>query len=305
MFKWYQESAVCYVYLSDFDSQGFSGHFTRCRWFTRGWTLQELIAPSHILFYDQDWVCYGFIQPKFSSRYHGKDLLMAVSRRTKIPSRILEKQDSLKHYATALRMSWAARRLTTRAEDMAYCLLGIFEINMPLIYGEGNKAFIRLQEEIIKARNDLTILTWQSAKPREYRGALASSPDDFVNASSIVQHSDYYDNPKFTMTNKGLRFDTTLPLINQRDGPIRALLSLNCHRREDPKALLGISLVSVSSSGSIMFVRDRPQELDTGFEEVPHTKQGTFYIVKHCAIKLSASANSSATFDPWANVSLH
>ena len=81
-------------------------------------------------------------------------------------------------------MSWASRRETTREEDIAYCLFGIFSVNLPLLYGEGPRAFIRLQEEIVKNSTDLTIFAWQEPKPetRGIRGIFARSPSEFAHA---------------------------------------------------------------------------------------------------------------------------
>jgi hypothetical protein len=143
MFKWYQESEVCYAYLSDVHTDSrdylFSGPFwfLKSQWWTRGWTLQELIAPRILKFFvhgSDGWLEIG---TKTS-------LLGLVASRTGIDEGILCGRN-LNECAIATRMSWASDRQTTRIEDMAYCLLGIFNVNMPLLYGEGDKAFIRLQ----------------------------------------------------------------------------------------------------------------------------------------------------------------
>jgi len=136
---------VCYVYLEDLSEaasigQGLAG----CRWITRGWTLQELIAPTIIGFYDKTW------------KYRGSkdDFVDEIFQCTKIPREILLGLGNVQLYSVAERMSWASKRQTTRLEDIAYCLLGIFDVNMPLLYGEGTKALLRLQEEIVKRDND-------------------------------------------------------------------------------------------------------------------------------------------------------
>jgi hypothetical protein len=101
-------------------------------------------------------------------------------------------------------MSWAARRETTRIEDTAYCLLGIFNVNMPLLYGEGRKSFLRLQEEIVKRNNDLTILAWEDSKSGDKmsNGLLADSPAAFINSGRLAPFIDVF--PDFSITNKGL-----------------------------------------------------------------------------------------------------
>jgi len=134
MYQWYKDSAICYVYLADVrDGPNFSFEFKRSRWFTRGWTLQELLAPSKTEFFDCTWSHVG------TKLDHMKE----ISEITDIDLYALAGGD-LGKLSVARRMSWAASRQTTRLEDIAYCLLGIFQINMPLLYGEGVRAFRRL-----------------------------------------------------------------------------------------------------------------------------------------------------------------
>lgn len=151
MFRWYKEAFVCYAYLSDV-SPATTPRLVSSRWFTRGWTLQELIAPARVEFYDQEW---NEIGTKCS-------LVEALSNRTTIPVEILLGKKNPMVCTAAQRMSWSASRTTTRDEDIAYCLLGLFGINMPLLYGEGFKAFHRLQEVIIRTTGDLSLLLWSS-----------------------------------------------------------------------------------------------------------------------------------------------
>lgn len=154
MYQWYRDSVVCFAWLDDLPNEKPDKAMARCRWFTRGWTLQELVAPRRLEFYDAEWVFRG-------TRTAHIDLIF---QRTNIPQRILLGQAHPTNYSLARRMSWAATRETTRIEDTAYCLLGIFDINMPLAYGEGSKAFRRLQEEIVKKNSDLTIFAWRSPR---------------------------------------------------------------------------------------------------------------------------------------------
>ena len=133
MFLWYQKAKICYVYLVDkFENDRLSS----CRWFTRGWTLQELIAPATMSFYDYWWDCIGTKESLISD-------LCLISN---IDENILLHRFPVSSACIAKRLSWAARRKTTRVEDMAYCLLGICNIHMPMLYGEGKAAFRRLQE---------------------------------------------------------------------------------------------------------------------------------------------------------------
>ncbi|KAF4634885.1 hypothetical protein G7Y89_g3214 [Cudoniella acicularis] len=151
MFRWYREAAKCYVYLSDISTHNsdkndlFSGFtwesaFQKSRWFTRGWTLQELIAPVSVEFFSREGKHLG----------DKKSLEQQVHEITRIPISALQ-GSPLSHFSVSERISWAANRETMRKEDKAYSLMGIFDIHMPLIYGEGReKAFIRLRDEIDK-----------------------------------------------------------------------------------------------------------------------------------------------------------
>lgn len=206
MFKWYANSAVCYTYLSDI---ALGEPIEDSLWFTRGWTLQELIAPARMEFFDKHWRRIG-------TRFQLRE---AIQRCTHIVDEILDETPETRNIRTILarnsvarRMSWAAGRATTREEDRAYTLLGIFSVNMPLLYGEGSQAFVRLQEEIAKESNDLSLLAWrrfewpsnslgpQSTKrpglPREPCGILAISPDDFHSSHDVILRRGVKYNPE-------------------------------------------------------------------------------------------------------------
>ncbi|KAI1809600.1 heterokaryon incompatibility protein-domain-containing protein [Poronia punctata] len=154
MFKWYEGAAICYAYLSDIGPSG-QHDWKKSRWFTRGWTLQELIAPFEVIVYDNAWKELG---TKLSL---AKDLHEV----TGIPETVLLNSEARLEVSVAGRMSWARGRKTTRPEDTAYCLLGIFEIVMPLLYGEGIRALRRLHEEIVRVIPDDTVffggLSWE------------------------------------------------------------------------------------------------------------------------------------------------
>jgi hypothetical protein len=179
MYKWYEGSCICYVYLSDVSedskklfchSVGAKSSFDLTRWFKRGWTLQELIAPVVVEFYNVKW---QFIGTKRSLQRH-------ITMITGIDIAVLGGA-SPRSCDIATRMSWASRRQTTRIEDQSYCLLGLFGVNMPLLYGEGQKAFLRLQEEILKIEEDYTLFTWYPASHDRIsnEGLLAREPSDF------------------------------------------------------------------------------------------------------------------------------
>lgn len=223
MWVWYGRAVVCFAFLEDVvvEVEGKEEEKERCgtgfkdeaelreslrksRWFTRGWTLQELLAPSAVIFYSRDWVKLG---DKSST------LTQLISDITGIDTSYLLGYSPISAASIALRMFWLSRRKTTRVEDMAYCMLGMFDINMPLLYGEGTKAFIRLQEEIIKVSVDHTIFcwTWTDTVSPAWTNLIAPSPDtfqysrDFMPASTLGQASPY------SMTNAGLSI--RLPII--------------------------------------------------------------------------------------------
>ena len=145
---------VCYVYLSDVptgcDVGAAHSPFRRSRWHHRGWTLQELLAPEVVIFLSQDW-------DTLSTK---AELAEVISQVTRIPVSVLTFERDIADVSIAQRMSWAGHRKTTREEDQAYCLLGIFGISMPTLYGEGRKAFYRLQEELMKKSTDTSLFAW-------------------------------------------------------------------------------------------------------------------------------------------------
>ena len=131
MFRWYATANVCYAYLSDVEAKhcpsdtNVSEQLRRSRWFTRGWTLQELIAPTKVHFYDKRWILLG---DKIG-------LLKDLVEITRIDEDVLRSRHALRRISVAEKMSWAAERTTSRIEDQAYSLLGIFDVNMPMLYG--------------------------------------------------------------------------------------------------------------------------------------------------------------------------
>ncbi|KAF4915188.1 Vegetative incompatibility protein HET-E-1 [Colletotrichum viniferum] len=196
MYQWYQNAGICYAFLSDVSVTGNAGIseqgalIRKSRWFTRGWTLQELIAPNDVQFYSAEWNLLGskvgLLEPSAVSNILGPGMLGEI---TGIDERVLDGGMDLQEASVATRMSWAARRNTTRVEDRAYCLLGIFSVNMPLLYGEGSRAFIRLQEAIMKETDDQSIFAWAKAdtdtEKEHLSGLLADSPASFHESIGI------------------------------------------------------------------------------------------------------------------------
>ena len=182
-------------------------------------------------FYSQQW---NLIGTKVS-------LVNTISEVTRVEPQILNHQVELSSISVAKRMSWASHRQTSRIEDQAYSLLGIFDVNMPMLYGEGSKAFTRLQEEIIKTSTDHSIFAWETIR-KEHSGALlAESPANFAHADQIVQ----IGKPgSFEMTNRGLRIELTA--IGSSDKPVEKdhhiYAALNCRFENDFSGVLAIRL---------------------------------------------------------------
>ena len=198
MYRWYNASRICYVYLSDVEAVGKDSReqdetVKASQWFTRGWTLQEMLAPPSLVFLDKE---LNFLGTK-------GELLPLLSETTGISSRVFVGECSITECSIAQRMSWASSRATTRKEDMAYCLLGLFDVNMPLLYGEGaEKAFLRLQVEILKKSDDHTIFAWHMDSSTS--GLLASSPKAFSKCSLVKSITRGKSRHAYSLTNRGL-----------------------------------------------------------------------------------------------------
>jgi hypothetical protein len=271
MFCWYQRSKVCYAYLADVPDLTLDGlsdglSFTSSRWFTRGWTLQELIAPQNLVFFSHNWHDIGT----------KKSLSSELSRITRVEQKFLTSRDLFWHLrddspSIAQIMSWAAERRTTRVEDRAYCLLGLFDITMPLWYGEGRKAFFRLQEELIKVSNDQSLFAWGISPGQQLRltdfddrhlleamiehdwklgttGMFAQSPADFRNSGNIcrlpfpVQFFPYCKAPA-AIINRGFRLE--MPLFNYW-GPIdKSVLDSHFLQRAPPGGQLFVDIPTI------------------------------------------------------------
>ncbi|KAK3646186.1 hypothetical protein LTR56_007197 [Elasticomyces elasticus] len=189
MYAWYRDARECYAFLDDVPQpetlEATYQDFSDSRWWSRGWTLQELLAPRIVRFYGMN---YNFIGTR-------QDLFEQISQVTGIDRKYLGTRGTLPrlsiHSASvAERMSWACMRETTKAEDIAYSLLGIFDVNMPLLYGEGDKAFTRLQTAIIAQTRDDSIFAWGIGEHDQLSGMLARSPRDFKGSGAVVNLPD-------------------------------------------------------------------------------------------------------------------
>ncbi|KAI0814169.1 heterokaryon incompatibility protein-domain-containing protein [Xylaria sp. FL0064] len=226
MFSWYRNSGKCIAFLDDimgYDDLGLDELVTS-RWFMRDWTLQELIAPDNVWFYNKEWSFIGdrFSMAKLLSTITGIDEV--VLRHGHEPER--ENWDDhhyidrtvhydcycdissfdkdilrgvLNTFSVATIMSWAAERKTTREEDLAYCLMGLFDVNMPLLYGEKSKAFRRLQEEIIRRSDDQSILAWVTTTHEDVKIKKKWSLEDPDHDDSSRRH--------MSVTKEGIEVD--------------------------------------------------------------------------------------------------
>lgn len=172
MYSWYRQANTCYAYLKDVNRQR---DWERSEWWHRGWTLQELIASTHVVFYNQHWHKIGT----------KAGLTKQIEGITGIPEEVLSNERVCMRYCVAHRMSWAAGRYTTCIEDRAYSLMGLFRVNMPLLYGEGVKAFQRLQLEILQKYPDESVFAWPP-DVKEPHLILAKSPDSFTGCGDLA-----------------------------------------------------------------------------------------------------------------------
>ncbi|KAL9107300.1 MAG: hypothetical protein Q9227_007752 [Pyrenula ochraceoflavens] len=234
MYKWYAKSTICLAYLPDVSPT--MTEIGDSEWWQRGWTLQELIAPKALEFYNADWDYIG-------SKH---ELHQQIHQITGISPDVLNGA-SPSECSIAQRMSWAANRITTHTEDRAYSLLGLFDVSLPMIYGEGSKAFLRLQEEIIRKSDDHSIFAWRHGfppTPRARCGLFATSPSAFKACQDVVRAPAVLS-PKneFSMTNQGLAIELALIPYSMQT----YLAILNCGQRNSPWKRLGILLEKLSS----------------------------------------------------------
>ncbi|OLN92241.1 Vegetative incompatibility protein HET-E-1-like protein 2 [Colletotrichum chlorophyti] len=270
MFVWYENAVLCYAYLSDVTGVGdltTSGSecsafqiLSRSRWFTRGWTLQELLAPRQVLFFSKEWISLG----------NRKSLAEVIQKITNIDCQYLHRKSKklLSGASVAERMSWLSCRKTTRVEDMAYCMLGIFDINMPLLYGEGAKAFTRLQEEILKTSTDQSLFcwSWTESDPGSWVSMLAPSPRNFRNTQEYQPANDATSRPvPYSMTNFGLSIQ--LSLIRPADirisnfgfRPPEYIGVLSASTRDG--YLIGVPLEQTGVTDTYRVIRDFPRPI--------------------------------------------
>ncbi|OBZ69015.1 hypothetical protein A0H81_11370 [Grifola frondosa] len=234
MYAWYNKSQVCYAYLDDMprdvDPHPEESPFRTSKWFTRGWTLQELIAPTEVVLLAQEWSDIGT----------RSELADTIHEITRVDRKLL--MGLPVHVSVAQRMAWAAPRSTTREEDRAYSLMGLFGISMPTIYGEGRQAFIRLQYEIMRRTTDHSIFAWDD-RIGSGQGLLALDPSSFAFLASdgpidAISYEDYARMfvieravPEHSLTNHGIRIRLPMRPHEYIEGAYVAALAC-CTRNE-------------------------------------------------------------------------
>jgi hypothetical protein len=186
------------------------------RWITRGWTLEELIAPSTVAMYYQNWNSIGS-----KGRF-----VIGISEATGISGQVLVTGD-LSQTPVAQKMSWAANQRTTRIEDGVYSLMGLFRIHMIMLYGEGDNTFRRRQEEIMRTTLDDSIFAWRERERSisSYFGLLARPSNDFEHPQRIKG-----DRGTFSTSNLGLRIETQIDWMPKEAGQHSDDFTFSCLR---------------------------------------------------------------------------
>ena len=180
-YRWVKGAVMCFVYLHDLPpanepSQRFSeSGWKNCSWFQNPWTLPDLVGPEVVIFFDRDWKPRG--------KKSDVELLDLVSKITDIHRDVLADSSLVSKVSVGTKIAWAANRKPARPEDAAYSIMGLIGVTMPLLYGEGESAFLRLQREILKQSTDMSVLAWVASpgSTMRHRGSLALSPAEFAH----------------------------------------------------------------------------------------------------------------------------
>lgn len=235
-------------------------------WFRRGWTLQELLAPAVVEFYPHDWKRIG----------SKSSLANDIWRATGIEKEFILDRRKIKSASVGRKLSWTSQRKTTRPEDMAYSLLGIVDVNMPLLYGEGPRAFYRLQLEIMKQTPDHTIFAWEpvlyeldddhpeilsrattqqlSVPTQVFWDMLAPRPRWFSvhRARSIQPWSALGPNKSRPHEMTNIRLRITLPCIQNHGGKVFAILGC-----QSSKTYVAVQLQKLQDGRYVRYFKHR------------------------------------------------
>ncbi|KAI0645324.1 hypothetical protein C8Q79DRAFT_764738 [Trametes meyenii] len=290
MYCWYAEAKICFAHLADVESreniEAQGSTFRESVYFTRGWTLQELIAPRRVIFITANWTALG-------EKVALAGLLQEV---TGIDRDVLTLHRRASSVSVACRFSWASRRQTRREEDETYCLMGLFDIHMPVLYGEGRaKAFHRLQEEILRTirdhtifawgpRNDLSVISGDTITPTAGTpvSPFAQSPAAFSNSGRVssvpmdsfvatMEHWGILSGkgrphgeilPRFVLDQLGL--NARLPVICRGSSPVAAVLA--CRDESEPQSYIALALQPLGNRNLVYSACSAEGELLPGSE---------------------------------------
>lgn len=310
MFAWYANAFCCVAYLadvpskldldktsrsyrsimwdealkSDLDERRMS--FQSSAWFRRGWTLQELLAPHLIIFCDQTWAPFGWLTPgkEFHRNFPFPNVAEEVATASRIDEAYLGKgrrRVMSDDVSLAEKLSWAASRSTTRIEDEAYCLMGILNVNMPLLYGEGHKAFKRLQQELVKDSNDQSLFAWDLCGfPKNFCNSRLDYPrfDDTTTAMLAQSPRQFIDSgevrigrpcPPYDLTNRGLRLNAEYIVLDRASTPSSVLIRLNCFIEEE--FWRDLREETDTSRHDIIMILTKHKEIDQWYRDSPDT----------------------------------
>jgi Heterokaryon incompatibility protein (HET) len=220
MFSWFRQSQACIVYLGDVeyveDIEEQEKKIRQSQWMRRSWTLQELIAPQDVRFYAANWMQIGTKE----------SLLPLLSEVTQVDKAVLEDAEHLSNFSIGRIMSWAANCVVSRVEDTAYSLLGLFGVNMPIYYGEGQKAFTRLQEKIFKRSDDASLFAWQSpTSSHQYRGLFSISPHEFAHFATQPKTTPLRINGDVYFSHGGVTIESDFGVIGGAEQDLVLMLS--------------------------------------------------------------------------------
>ncbi|GIZ38872.1 hypothetical protein CKM354_000227100 [Cercospora kikuchii] len=266
--------------------------FKKCTWFTRAWTLQEMIAPRQVRFYSQSWrfIC------------NLEDIVPEIVELTGVHEAIWKEGRHLSTFSVAQKMSWASTRTSTKVEDRAYSLLGLMGVNIPILYGEGTNSFQRLQDEILRTGSEDSIFAFNVAGETYDIGSfkttslLARSPEDFQGCGNVISDNEHVsqgfqaitNEVKFrqkTMSDTDGRFTRWWDTLSIPDYWSTRSMILRCGIENEPEMILVLQLRAVGHRRSDLYAADvtsgsRVQTWRIGIHEYDSSSYKTFSVLR-------------------------